>query len=719
MPLRHMLFLVLPALLTGSPIAGQLPLQADSLAGDTLVYLLSPVEVTATRTARRVFETPAPVSVIAGTTLLDRNAETVAQLFKTLPGLDVTGVGVQQPRPVIRGLRGQRVLLLQDGIRLNNSRRQQDFGEVPALTDISTVERVEVVRGAASVLYGSDAIGGVVNVITRRPTQEGLAGRLGYRFGSASSLHRTSGRLTAREGRFDFEVGGSWRTASAYQAPAGTFGEISLGTDELVANTGVEDLALDARVAFRPTEGHELFVRAERYRADDAGFGLVDPGAYAVGTPRIEITYPRQRFSKLSLGYRVQAATTVADRIELVAYGQNNERDLAFDFFQGFGPNAPPGAGVTIDTDNFTDLETLGGRLEAKKLTGNLLWTYGLDFFRDESANTDRTITRVEGFGPPQVEESSLSNVPRASYRSLGGFGQGELNLDRVTLIGGVRFQNLKAEADASPQLSLGAVTRNESAWVASLNTIVALTSNVSLIGSVGRGFRAPNLIEWFFEGPIPEASAYQMRNPDLAAETSLSLDAGVRVQTPRVALELFVFRNGLENGIRTEVTGDTVQGLAAFQPTNIDELVYRGVESSLQVSLGGGLTAVSTYTHLSSKDELRPDNPTGETFSNRVTGSLRYDALDGRFFAAYDLRHNGEQKDVDLTANPLGDILPAFTVHGARVGARTDLGFGREQRVTLEVDNLTNALYAEFSNASFFRPEPGRSLTLSVEAVF
>ncbi|NIW86532.1 MAG: TonB-dependent receptor plug domain-containing protein, partial [Gammaproteobacteria bacterium] len=101
-----------------------------------------------------------PVSVIGSRVLQQIAPNTVTELFKGLPGLDVTGTGANQGRPMIRGQRGQRILLLQNGIRLNNSRRQQDFGALPALIDISGVERVEVVRGPASVLYGTDAIGG-------------------------------------------------------------------------------------------------------------------------------------------------------------------------------------------------------------------------------------------------------------------------------------------------------------------------------------------------------------------------------------------------------------------------------------------------------------------------------------------------------------------------------------------------------------------------------
>jgi hemoglobin/transferrin/lactoferrin receptor protein len=120
---------------------------------------LTPVAVTATRSEKDVFLTPSAVGIMDATDLLELKPNTAADLFSRMPGLDVSGVGANQVRPSIRGQRGQRVLLIQDGLRLNNARRQQDFGEIPALVDVGKIETIEVVRGPSSVLYGTDAIG--------------------------------------------------------------------------------------------------------------------------------------------------------------------------------------------------------------------------------------------------------------------------------------------------------------------------------------------------------------------------------------------------------------------------------------------------------------------------------------------------------------------------------------------------------------------------------
>ena len=143
-------------LFAGALLVPSLAAQArpDTAASRDTVYL-TPIAVTATRSPKDVFLTPVPVDVLDRRDIRTRAPNNVADLFRGLAGLDVSGVGLTQVRPIIRGQRGQRILLLADGQRLNNSRRQQDFGEVPALVDVAAIERVEVVRGPASVLYGS------------------------------------------------------------------------------------------------------------------------------------------------------------------------------------------------------------------------------------------------------------------------------------------------------------------------------------------------------------------------------------------------------------------------------------------------------------------------------------------------------------------------------------------------------------------------------------
>jgi hemoglobin/transferrin/lactoferrin receptor protein len=698
--------------------------QSDTTTRDTSrhVTTLSAINVTATRSPRDVFGTPAPVTVLSGSAARQRGVDNIAQMFGDEAGLDLTGVGPNQGRPEIRGQRGQRILLLEDGLRLNNSRRQQDFGEVPALVDVASIERVEVVRGPASVLYGSDAIGGVVNIITQAPVFEAGApswrGGVAYGYGTAEQEQRVSGSVAGHAGGLAVLLTGSYRDGQPYLAPAGNYGAITLASDTKVNDSGIKDGSGSAYVGYRFSPQHGVFARIEGYRADTAGFGWVDPHAYNPDTTLIQILYPQQHFERYVAGYDGSALNLpIADKLSVNVYGQHNERHLNQHIVSGFGPSAPPGSGVIVNTFNQTDMQTYGFRVEAKKVAGSaVMLTYGADLFHDASTNTDSSGTTVVGFGPPNESSSTTPQLPNATFRNLGAFVQGDIRvIDRGSIVLGARYEDVQAATDVTPNLADPPVTSTDRTVVGSASALYGVTGNLNLIASVGRGFRSPNLVERFFNGPTPEGSAFQTRNPDLKPETSLNVDLGVRFRSAGLSFESFAFQNDVHDGIAVAPTGQNVGPLPEFQNVNVDRLRYRGVEVSAAYSFAGGLVAGGNYTHLTSENVLDPNNPVGDSYSDKLNLMAGYDDPSDRFYVRYRVRHNGDQKDVQLGANPVGAVLPAFTVHSVELGATVLKVRGRSQRVGVTLNNLGNALYAEFPNVSFFRPEPRRSATLMV----
>jgi outer membrane receptor protein involved in Fe transport len=216
-----------------------------------------------------------------------------------------------------------------------------------------------------------------------------------------------------------------------------------------------------------------------------------------------------------------------------------------------------------------------------------------------------------------------------------------------------------------------------------------------------------------------PEGIAYQSPNPDLKPETSLNVDLGLRVRYGRVYAEGFVFQNDIRDGIRIAATGDSVNGLPEYQNTNVDHLRFRGVELSGRVRGPAGFSMTGMFTHLDSEDVLDPNNPVGETFSTSYRAALRYDEARDRFFVEYELRGNGDRKDVLPGSNPVGSTLPSFLVHNARAGVTVLRRGLHTQRIGVAVLNIGDELYAEFTNVSFFRPETGRSLLVTYDVTF
>ena len=687
------------------------------------VTALKKVTVTATRTATDVRDVAAPVLVLDSAAIREKAPNGVADLLREQPGVDVVGTGVNQARPAIRGQRGQRVLLMEDGLRLNNSRRQQDFGEIPALVDPAQVSRVEVVRGPASVLYGTDAIGGVINVISRTPTfgAQSLSWRAGYLYGTAGSLGKTSLSVSGSSDRIAFDLFGTARVAGDYDAPAGAYGNVKLANNTTLQHSGVRDRNFGGSLSWRASDQFTAFAKVERYGADNSGFGYIPPTLIGGDPTQIEITYPNQEFTKFTAGLRAaRLNTALADRFELAAYTQQNGRDLAQHIFAFFGPGTPPGAGVDIRTFNHTDVGTSGFRAEFSKLVSKAIVTYGADYFIDRSTNSDSSATTVVGFGPPSTSYANIAQVPNATLSSAGVFAQADIRLhERFSLIVGGRAQTTSSEPTATAGRTDPLTSHSNGTGVYAVNAVWRATDDLSLVGTVGTGFRSPNLVERYFNGPTPEGSAYEQATPDLKPESSVNVDGGFRYRAGAFAFDATAFQNDIHDAIVITPTGAKNNNLPVYQNVNIGHLRATGIEGTASWAMGQGFTLGANYTTLKSTNVTAADSPTGDSYASKLNLSLGWVAPNSRFWGEYVLRHNGDQKDIDPTASPVGTVLPAFTVHSVRAGIRGWTIGNVRQDVTVGVENIGNTLYAEAANASFFRPEPGRRLVIGLNTTY
>jgi outer membrane receptor protein involved in Fe transport len=483
----------------------------------------------------------------------------------------------------------------------------------------------------------------------------------------------------------------------------------------------VKDHSENAYFGWRGASGTGAFLKVEQYVADDAGYGWVPNQLLGGDNTKIQILYPHQDFKKLTLGATTGAlGLAFADHADITAYTQRNQRDLAQNIYVPFGQGAPPGAGLAEETGNYTDIATIGARLEVTKVVSRAVFTYGVDGFQDRSYNTDTSTTTVTGFGPPQPQATNRAQVPNATLGSVGAFAQAAIALhERVTVTIGGRVQQVSSETRFTPGYTTPNVNRSNSTAVYAASALVRVTNELNVVASVGTGFRAPNLVERYFEGPTPEGSAYQTASPDLKPETSVNYDAGLKYRNSRVGAEVTFFQNDITNGIETVPTGDTLQGLPVYQNMNVDRIRTRGAEAAASVAIGRGFTLGGNWSTIKSTNVLDPASPIGDTFSNKLNLSLGWSDMSGRWWAQYVVRRNGEQRDIVVGSSPVGDVLPAFTVMSVRGGIRGWTIGRTRQDLTVAVNNLGNVLYAEAANSSFFRPEPKRNVMIGIATAF
>ncbi|MBK8058789.1 MAG: TonB-dependent receptor plug domain-containing protein [Gemmatimonadetes bacterium] len=504
---------------------------------------LRTVTVTATRAPTDVRQVPAPVTVYDSASIREKSPNSAADLLREAPGVDVVGTGPNQGRPSIRGQRGQRILLLQDGLRLNNNRRQQDFGELPALVDVDQIERVEVVRGPSSVLYGSDAIGGVINLITRTPRADGttrVRGNLGYRYSGAGEQQRGDGSLTVTRGAFAFTGSGSLRNAGNYEVPGGSFGNLTLPDGIKLDDSGVRDRSLNLYASWRGQGRSNAWIRHDRYVARDAGFGFVEPRILGDTSTRIKLTYPWQAVQKTSTGINLSSlGLPFADRVDLSLYTQGNKRD--FDSFVDVYVPTGPGRTAVINSRSFntTDVGSSGLRLEAAKVLSRVVFTYGLDAVRDDAVANDSGLLAHDGLWPQsdhQLQHAPFAPPTPTCATSASSSRATGACTSASPVITGVRYHDVHAETRQTAGLpdSVAGLKANNRTTVYAVNGIYRLTDHVSAVATYGRGLpRAEPHRALLLRGPSTDGTAIQA-NPGLDAETSTNVDVGLRVSVAR-----------------------------------------------------------------------------------------------------------------------------------------------------------------------------------------
>jgi len=641
------------------------------------------VVVTATRYEVDSYSTPTPISVISGDDLARRNPERIVDALKQEPGLEVFGEGPFRGLPVIRGLSSNRILILVDGQRLNNSRESTEFAGIqPSLVDLSQVERIEVLRGPASVLYGSDAIGGVINIITKQASfsDQGfkLSGSVNASYGTAAEDMRGGFELNGADERYTFCLSGSTADVSNYESPEGE-----------VPNSMMERHDFAGGLRLLLTDRSFLRADVQVVRTRDVGFPGYDPE-----TSGVDIAFPRFDRDKIALGYDISdwaGMTSFTVNAYHQAVTKESKRNLAF--------------GPFFFLNNYTtsDVDSFGLNAQGQKDAGRHRLTFGVDAYQDKLH--DETLDESP-FG-----SSTEVAVPDSRQRGLGVFLQDEVAAnDRLRLSLGVRGDNYTFVSFDDADYAGEPFDVDQSAFSGSLAARYQLTSSVSLNLLVGRGFRAPNIQERSFAGLASTGDTLILQNPDLDSETSLNIEGGFKVRYARYSGGMSLYQNRVKNLIGLVFLGEDPAGsgleLARFE--NIDEALLEGVELELEAFLSDAWTAFGNVSYTRGTDR---DNDQPLSFVPPLKGVLGVRFQQPRWWSEASLRAVDNQDRVPTLPEP-GTPSPGFTVFDLRAGVDVTPSVG----VLAAVENLTDKAYHEpFNN----RLEVGRNFKLALRYAF
>jgi iron complex outermembrane receptor protein len=628
-----------------------------------------------------------PTSIV-GEAQLDRQLQnTIAATLKNEPGVTMSSLGPVTAHPVIRGLQGNRVVMLEDGAQTGDLSSMSNDHAVSV--DPIAVKQIEVVRGPMSLLYGSSALGGVVNAIREEvPT---------------SRSEHASGAMSVEGSSVD-------HGASAGGFVMGSFGDLTLrgeGTARRAGNMKTPHGALDG-------------TSADTYTAAVSG-SIVGAEGYAGGAYR----YYNNSYG-VPGGFVGGHSQSV--HIDMRRHTSRVESEL-----RGRGPFTSV-KGIGTFTDYSHEEIEHGGSLGTS--------------FKQQVANANVT-ARHGGVGAlsegalgvywqyRDIHTGGTVRTPSTYDNAAAIFAVEEAAAGKFRFQGGLRYDwaqytpHKKNAVVIVNDVAIPARSRTFGSVSGSVGALYDVTNGVQLGSSVSRAYRTPDFNELYSNGPHLASFSFDVGNPELHQETGIGLDAFARVTRERVHGEVAVFRNRMDDYIFPRPTGDLgLQGnRPKFQFTGRNALLT-GAEGNLEISVTRRIIVEGTAsfvrgTFLGFVDSLPPDSA-HNVFTSRpgshyipfmppLTGHVgaRYDT--DKWFTSATLR-------MAATQNRLGDFettTPGYGVLDADAGLRLFDG-RRFHAVTLRIENaLDQTYYNHLARTKEIAPEAGRNLALVYRVTF
>jgi len=473
--------------------------------------------------------------------LAPRAAASLGEVLESQTGVAKRSYGPGSSRPVVRGFDGDRVLILQDGLPTGTlSSQSGDHGEP---VDVTAVERVEVVRGPATLLYGANALGGVVNVITghhqvHRHPHEGVRGFLTGYGGSNNGLGGGSGGFEAGKNRWLFSAAGGGLRTGDYCTPLGPV--LNSGTQMQNASGSV------ARYGVRAFFHAGYGVQQGRYGVPAAGEPLhaMEPDEHEhEHEGPLELEWRRHNVRWMG---GVQNLGTGFDRVTLnLNYSDWNHKELV---------------GGEVGTRFLNRQLTWRGVLEQRdrKLLKGSLGFYGL-----------RRSYRIRG---------AEQLTPPVSQIALAGFGLEEFTFERLRIQAGGRLETNRYSPRGLPARSFTGLS-------GSAGLIAPLGGYGSLLAAYNHSYRAPAIEELYNYGPHHGNLAFEIGDPNLKRERGEGLELAWRAHARRLRAEANAFYYLLKDYVYLAPTGQREEGLiqAAYQQADSR---YLGAEARLEAAL-------------------------------------------------------------------------------------------------------------------------------------
>ena len=705
--------------------------EADGKADDRL----ETVTVVGTRTARDAANVAATISVIDSARIERELTRNIADLVRFEPGVSVGGTGSRFGLTGfnIRGMGGNRVLTLVDGVRVPD-----EFSFGPFLSarrdfvDVDSLSKAEIARGPISALWGSDAIGGVVAFTTLQP-QQYLAERdlyAGFKVGYSSADEGASGALTFAAG--DESVAGllrHTRREASEQANAGVvggFGPMREMPDpqSIVSNNTV------AKVSFALAGAHRVTLNLDRFSNVTDTRILSDYGTVVFGTSvdSRDATDERAR-QRLSVDYRYVGESALADRLHAGVYRQASDTEQ----YTLERRTTPGRQAQTRRRDSFFNQRIVGVFAQAEKsaTTGDVahVLSYGFEYSATENTSLrDGGTFAADGGRVREFSPLPTRDFPRTDVTQMGAYLQDELSLldGRLTVTPSIRHDLFDADALADDVYLNGnpgsptPVGYEQSETTGKFGVVWTVTQTVAAYARLSQGFRAPPYDD-VNVGFSNFLGGYKtIANADLKSERSVGVEFGLRAAGDAGQFSVAVFQADYEDFIESFAVApgfassrgiDPADGLLTFQSVNRDDVRIDGAEISAALALGSLHSALGAWSmrfalaHAEGED-VAADQPLNSV--DPLTGVVGLGFAPGngrvRIEAILTSARGKDESDIDENAPRL-----ASAGYGT-VDLLAELRVAQRVRLNLGLFNVTDKAYIRWiDTAGIGQDAPGR----------
>lgn len=483
----------------------------------------------------------------------ERLPRSAPDALKFEPGVFIQQSAHGQASPYIRGRTGQQTVILFDGIRLNNSTFRQGPNQYFFTVDSRTVDRIEVLRGGASTIYGTDAIGGIIDAKPIEPIindekrfvfSPGLMFRVSSADGEIGGRVQGNASILGHVGWFGgigyrrvglLESGGQVLSSITHE-PAQVPRFLDDGRTQL--GTGFKELTWDSRLVWRIQDIGNIILGIYDYREFDAPRTDQCPPAFA---PKDECMRYLEQFRTLAyLSFDGNLGFLARSSRFTLSYQLQHERRIRERPFS------------SIENGGRDDVHSIGllGRFESASIKigkgASMLLRYGADLYMDfvrSQAWMEFTDTKVV------VRFSRGQYIDGSTYTWGGGYVQTELELwDKLILRTGARLSVINAHAEQDVESGTNEISKLWPVLVGHGGIEFHPISMLSFLLNVDWSFRAPNLDD--MTSRQQTGPGFQFENSNLKPEGALTIEGGVRVRSNRIEAEGWVYRSALYDAI-------------------------------------------------------------------------------------------------------------------------------------------------------------------------